>query len=152
MLNWKIATLGLVAAGMLSAPAATAAPSAGDINSAVGQSISVIAKNGGGSAAVLSQLQQIKTSNPGLATAVQNAVKNAQASIPATLPATLPSGAVDPAAVKAAVGQAISSIAKNGGGAQSILTQLQQLKPTNPGIANALSQLSKLKPPVTPVP
>lgn len=137
-MNRKVATLtlGLAATGLISAPMAAAAPgdTTNNVNTAIGQAISGIAKNGGGASGVLNQLSTLKPSNTGLATAVQNAAKN----LPTTV--AVPS-ATDISAARATVGKSIADIAKNGGGASGILTQLQQLKPDNTGIANALSKL-----------
>ena len=146
-MNRKIATvtLGLAAAGLVSAPMAAAAPgdSAGAVNNVIGQAISSITKNGGGAPAVLTQLQNLKTTNPGLATALQNAAKNLQTKV------NVPN-ATDISAVRTQIGQAISTISKNGGGASAVLTQLQTLKASNPGLANALSKLAQSLP-KTPV-
>lgn len=141
-------TLVLAAAGLISAPMAAAAPGdATDVNTKIGQAISSIAKTGGGNSAVLNQLQQLKPANAGIAKAVQNAVKNAQAN---GAKVTAPT-ASDISAVRNQIGKAISEAAKNGGGASGVLTQLQQLKPNNTGIANALNKLLP-KVPVTPAP
>lgn len=75
-MKWKVATAGLVAAAVMSAPIAGAAPNNGNGNSGgarnnIGQTISAIAKNGGGAAGVLGALSQLKPNNKGLANALQ---------------------------------------------------------------------------------
>jgi hypothetical protein len=76
-MKWKIATASVVAAAIMSAPVASAAPAndnsnVGGARNAIGQTISQIAKNGGGAAAILGQLVQFKPANKGLAKALQN--------------------------------------------------------------------------------
>ncbi len=81
-MKWKIATASVLAAAVMSAPVAAAAPgnsnangnSAGPRNT-IGKTISEIAKNGGGSAGVLGALVNFKPNNKGLAKALQNALK-----------------------------------------------------------------------------
>lgn len=81
-MKWKIATASVLAAALMSAPVAGAAPgnSNGNGNSAgarntIGQTVSQIARTGGGSAGVLGALSQLKPANTGLAKALQNALK-----------------------------------------------------------------------------
>lgn len=49
-------------------------------------------------------------------------------------------------------GQSISAIAKSGGGPAAILGALIGLKPTNPGLPKALTNVTKPKPSPTPTP
>lgn len=79
-MKWKIATASMVAAAIISAPVAGAAPGNGSGNNGgtrpnIGQTISQIAKSGGGAAAILGQLVQFKPNNKGLARALQNLLK-----------------------------------------------------------------------------
>ena len=80
-MKWKIAAAATLAAvAVSSAPLAGATPSAGSGNgnangnrgtTSIGQTISAIAKNGGGAAGVLGALVQLKPGNFGLANALQ---------------------------------------------------------------------------------
>lgn len=74
-MKWKIAVATLAAAAIASAPLAGAKPANnGNGNKPVappGQTISAIAKAGGGAAAVLGGLIQLKPTNPGLPKALQ---------------------------------------------------------------------------------
>lgn len=79
-MKWKITTASVLAAAIMSAPVAGAAPgndhgNNGGTRNTIGQTISQIAKSGGGAAAVLGQLVQFKPNNTGLAKALQNALK-----------------------------------------------------------------------------
>lgn len=77
-MKWKMAVATMTAAAMVSAPVAGAAPSNSNANANanggranVGQTISAIARNGGGAAGVLGALGQLKPGNLGLANAFQ---------------------------------------------------------------------------------
>lgn len=83
-MKWKIATASVVtAAAIMTAPVAGAAPGNGKgkgnghtgTRNTIGQTISQIAKSGGGSAGILSALSGFKPNNTGLAKALQNALK-----------------------------------------------------------------------------
>ncbi len=85
-MNWKIAAAALATAAIVSAPLAGAVPGNGNGNgngnghgkrpaTPPGQTISAIAKNGGGAAGVLGALIQLKPTNLGL----QNAFKHVTA-------------------------------------------------------------------------
>lgn len=75
-MNWKIATATLAAVAIASAPMAGANPGNGNGNGSgtkpanQGQTISAIAKSGGGAAGVLGALVQLKPNNLGLANAL----------------------------------------------------------------------------------
>lgn len=90
-MKWKIATASVLAAAIMSAPAANAVPGNGHGNGGarpnIGQTISQIAKNGGGAAAVLGQLVQLKPNNKGLAKALQNLLNPKPEETPETPPA-----------------------------------------------------------------
>ncbi|MCB0932818.1 MAG: hypothetical protein KDB71_13105 [Mycobacterium sp.] len=78
----------------MSAPAAGAAPNNGNGNSGgarntIGQTISAIAKNGGGAAGVLGALAQLKPNNKGLANALQR-VLSRQTKTPTPTPSPDP--------------------------------------------------------------
>ena len=81
-MKWKIATASVLAATVMSAPVAAAAPGTHNGNGSttgprntIGKTISEIAKNGGGSAGILGALVNFKPNNKGLAKALQNALK-----------------------------------------------------------------------------
>lgn len=83
-MNWKIAAAALATAAIVSAPLAGAVPGNGNGNgnghgkrpaTPPGQTISAIAKNGGGAAGVLGALIQLRPTNLGL----QNAFKHVTA-------------------------------------------------------------------------
>lgn len=81
MKKWKVATATLAAAAVFSAPVAGAAPGAnGNGNNGgrttIGQTISAIAKSGGGAAGILGALVQLKPNNKGLQNALQRILAN----------------------------------------------------------------------------
>lgn len=81
-MKWKMAVAAMAAAAVVSAPAANAAPANGSGNgsansaanrttTSIGQTISAIAKSGGGAAGILSKLSELKPGNLGLLNALQ---------------------------------------------------------------------------------
>lgn len=81
-MKWKMAVAAMAAAAVVSAPAANAAPASGSgtgsasgtanrPTTSIGQTISAIAKSGGGPAAILGALVQFKPNNHGLLNALQ---------------------------------------------------------------------------------
>ena len=77
-MNWKIATATLAAVAIASAPMAGAKPGKGNDGTKPanqGQTISVVAKAGGGAAGVLGALVQLKPNNKGLQNALRNVTK-----------------------------------------------------------------------------
>lgn len=93
-MKWKVATASVLAAAIVSAPVASAAPGSGNnggngARNTIGQTISAIAKNGGGAVGILGALVQLKPNNKGLANAVQRLLSH---QTPAPTPATPPAG------------------------------------------------------------
>lgn len=77
-MNWKIATATLAAVAIASAPMAGAKPGKGNDGTKPanqGQTISAVAKAGGGAAGVLGALVQLKPNNKGLQNALRNVTK-----------------------------------------------------------------------------
>ena len=79
-MKWKIATASVAAAAIMSAPIAAAAPGNGNGNTngtrnPIGQTISQIAKSGGGPAEILKALIGRKPNNKGLPKALINVQK-----------------------------------------------------------------------------
>ena len=81
-MNWKIATATLAAVAIYAAPMAGAKPGNGNGNgnggtkpANQGQTISAVAKAGGGAAGVLGALVQLKPNNKGLQNALRNVTK-----------------------------------------------------------------------------
>ena len=79
-MKWKIATASVVAAAIMSAPLAAAAPTDGNGNNSgtrntTGQTISQIAKSGGGPAEILKALIGLKHTNKGLPKALVSVQK-----------------------------------------------------------------------------
>jgi hypothetical protein len=96
-MKWKVATASVLAAAIVSAPVASAAPGNGNnggTRNNVGQTISAIAKNGGGAAGILGALVQLKPNNKGLANALQRILskKTTATPTPPPAPTTTPAG------------------------------------------------------------
>lgn len=74
-MKFKMAVASMAVAAMVTAPAANAAPNNGNGSNRnttnIGQTISAIAKSGGGAAGVLGALVQLKPGNLGLLNALQ---------------------------------------------------------------------------------
>jgi hypothetical protein len=94
-MKWKIATASVVAAAIMSAPIAAAAPTNGNGNTSgtrntTGQTISQIAKSGGGPAEVLKALIGLKPTNKGLPKALESVQKPKPTPKPTPAPAPAP--------------------------------------------------------------
>lgn len=99
-MKWKIAAAAVATAAIVSAPLASAKPAgSGNGNKPVsppGQSISAIAKAGGGPAAILGALIGLKPNNPGLPKALTNVTKPKPTPTPTPTPTPDPSPTPDP--------------------------------------------------------
>jgi hypothetical protein len=90
--KWKVATASVLAAAIVSAPVASAAPGNGNnggsgARNTIGQTISAIAKSGGGAAGILGALVQLKPNNKGLANALQRVLSHKTTATPTPTPA-----------------------------------------------------------------
>lgn len=96
-MKWKIATASVLAAAVMSAPVAAAAPGNSNANgntagprNTIGKTISEIAKNGGGAAAIHQALINFKPNNKGLANALQQILKPKPTPTPEPTPEPTP--------------------------------------------------------------
>lgn len=91
-MKWKIATASVVAAAIMSAPLAGAAPAdkGNGKGNTVGKTVSEIAKKGGGAAGVVGALVQLKPTNKGLPKALQNVQKPKPTPTPTPTPTPAP--------------------------------------------------------------
>ncbi len=92
-MKWKIATASVVAAAIMSAPIAAAAPGKGKVDSTrntTGKTVSQIAKSGGGAAEILKAKIALKPTNKGLPKALANVQKPKPTPTPTTDPAPAP--------------------------------------------------------------
>lgn len=100
--KWKVTAATLAAIAITSAPLAGAAPGNGNGKKPVpsrGQTISAIAKAGGGAAGVLGALVQLKPGNLGLQNALKNVTKPKPTSTPSpTTQTTAPAPTATPTA------------------------------------------------------
>lgn len=92
-MKWKYAAASVAVAAIASAPFAAAAPKGDNGNghkpvSPPGQSISQIAKTGGGATGVLGALVTAKPSNPGLPNALQHVTANSTSQTTTTVAPT----------------------------------------------------------------
>jgi hypothetical protein len=94
-MKWKIATASVAAAAIMSAPIAAAAPGNGNGNTdgtrnTIGQTISQIAKSGGGPAEILKALIGFKPANKGLPKALVSVQKPKPTPKPTPTPTPTP--------------------------------------------------------------
>jgi len=101
-MKWKIATASVVAAAIMSAPIAAAVPTNGNGNTSgtrntPGQTISQIAKSGGGPAEILKALIGSKPANKGLPKALVSVQKPKPTPKPTSKPTPKPTPTPAPA-------------------------------------------------------
>ncbi len=98
-MKWKVAAAVVATAAVVSAPMADAKPGNGNGKKPVsppGQTISAIAKSGGGAAGVLGALAGLKPNNKGLQNALKNVTKPKPTPTPTPTPTPPPTPTPDP--------------------------------------------------------